>query len=243
MTAINSMWHHNSSAFYAGFFAILVHCSAPNSVQAQTTSSTVVSIADHLTPTGHPARKFVVQLAWDYAMRIGHLNQFEAFLRNRHASICNELCRDRVIGAYFAGDEVPGPSDLLRYVFTATCFGIIRSDDRMGDALSILQERLGVDPWYNAPQGMSDYDKVVIRDVIGNALKSYLKTDRIDDAKPRFDKVVRLWHATAGVSRPTKSNVYPIGWTSTQEQAARVACSRTTVDRRNAIQNKSAATQ
>lgn len=218
--------------FIAIVLAIFMSPVVPVTSLAQGTSSTIVSIADHLAPVGHPARKFVVQLAWDYAMRLGHLNRFEAFLSNRDTSICNELCRSNVIGAYFAGDEGNSPSDLIRYVFTATCFGVVRRDDRLGEALTILESRLGADTWYNAPKGLSDYDKFVVRDVLGNALKYYLATDRLEDAKPRFGNIYRLLQATAGINRPVKASVYPIGWTSAQEQAARVACNRTSIDRR-----------
>jgi hypothetical protein len=221
----------------SGSIAVLVLSVTPRFAQAQNTAATIESIANHLAPVGHPARTFVVQLAGDYAMRIGHLNQFEAFLRNRDDLICNELCKDRVTGAFYASDEKSSsPSDLLRYVFTATCFGVIRSDERMGAALAILEEQLGRHTWYLAANGLSPYDKIVIRDVIGNALKTYLQTDRIDDGKHhKLERVVRLWHATTTETRPAKANVQAISWSAVQQKAARAACSRATVDRRDAI--------
>jgi hypothetical protein len=210
-----------------------------SSAEAQT-SQGVKAVVDELAPGVHPGRSFVEAYAAVIAPQLTNLDEFAAFLSTNQTQICNLLCQKHVTGAFFKGDA-RGPGDLIRYVFTATCYGIIPSMRHRGLALADLETVLGNQTWYRDSRNLSEYDKLVIRDVLGDALKDYLGQNYLGTkpnvppvAKANFGRVVALWRAAYRKGAPRISDL-PMMWSESQDQAALTACKGSGIEKLNPL--------
>jgi hypothetical protein len=215
--------------------AVLI--SVVSSVARAQSQTSIQVVIDELAPTGHDGRSFVETYANVVANRLTDLDDFANFLKTQKPEICNLLCQRHVTGAYFKGDA-RGPGDLIRYVFTSTCYGVIPSLRRKGLALADLETVLGSQNWYRDPTKLSTYDKIVIRDVLGDALKDYLGENHLGPkpgtapvAKANFGRVVALWKAAYRNGAP-KINSLPAMWSESQDLAAFAACKDAAIEKR-----------
>jgi hypothetical protein len=138
-------------------------------------------------------RRFVLSYVTALEPFIGPLDNFVDLLEGRQSHICNLLCLERVTGAFRARAETSA-ADLVRYVFTATCFGFVPDDNHVGKALAQLDGLLKLDP--KALEPMSPADRALLRELLGDTIKSWEKITSMD--KTRFKGVLRLWKEALG---------------------------------------------
>jgi hypothetical protein len=151
----------------AAMFALCI--SSATTMAQQFPPSSVVKVVDALTRPDDPARSFVQTYAEKVASRLGDLDDFAEFLSSTDRVLCNLLCSAQVAPGYFRRDTLHW-ADLIRYVFSSTCYGVSR--DLRRTALKDLDDILFPIPgatmrsWY---KDFPDAGNVIIY-VLGGAM-------------------------------------------------------------------------
>jgi hypothetical protein len=134
---------------------------------------------------------------------LGDLDYFTSVVEGREPFACNLLCRDGVVPNFWLNRPVT-PIDLVRYVFTATCYGYLPDEQHRFAALKQLDGVLGslakLDVNFYAKLLLdNDNDKKFVRAELGDILLN-------DDVKFReftakFDNIKQLWHHAKGMEK------------------------------------------
>jgi hypothetical protein len=161
----------------------------------------------------------------DYVARlessIGQLDNFIDVMDGKAPYACNLLCMAKTAPAFFRPVQ-PSPFDLIRYVFTATCYGVVPDPQFRPRALADLEVSiresmsvLSVRP--------SAYEGWILREILGEAAKS---VDQKFPKQATFPWVRDLWKR--GYRSSDAKAIYPTLWVDGQLSASRKACEAAT---------------
>jgi hypothetical protein len=148
---------------------------------------------------------------------IGELNNFISVMDKSSISACNLLCEVHAAAAFYRPTR-PSPFDLVRYVFTATCYGIVPDPLFRMKALADLEYVLNRDDLI-ARVKFSTYEAWIVRTVLGDAVKF---VDAEFPKKTQYRRIRDLWR-NAYRSSPNHTN-YPPEFVEGQLAASRKAC-------------------
>jgi hypothetical protein len=150
------------------------------------------------------------------------LNGFENFIRGLEdpsKPICNYLCQRRVAAAFWF-DTKATPIDLVRYVFTATCFGLRPGPTHRGAALKQLESALGKVADDELRQlFVTNQDRYFVRVLLGDVAAT--EAPEFSES-PKFTRWTKFWRSALTPSylrtRPLPKPIGPI------DLAAKDAC-------------------
>jgi hypothetical protein len=138
---------------------------------------------------------------------------FIDLIEGRDPSSCNLLCRQGLVPRFW----LSGPAtavDLIRYVFTNTCYGV--SGQYQARALADLNAVLGrlhtIETSYAELLGspnIAEKDREFVRGQLGD-IQSVHDPDFSNITRPKFDNVKSLWqHAAVRPTRPALPSLRP----------------------------------
>ena len=138
------------------------------------------------------ARNFVVRYVELLEPTLGPLDNFVAVVDGQIDYACNLLCQKHFVPGFRVEYEI-GVSDLVRYVFTSTCFGVIHDDDHIAKALSQL-DKLTKEFKNEFFEKLPRQDQKSLRELIGDTIKSWENIARMDSS--RFSRLHEVWQLT-----------------------------------------------
>jgi hypothetical protein len=168
-----------------------------------------------------------------YAARLdgptGPLDDLAGFvdlLEGRDPSSCNLLCKQGLVSKFWLN----GPAtavDLIRYVFTNTCYGVSEQYQRKAllDLNAVLNRLYTTDTTYAellGNQNIAEKDRDFARGQLGDIQSVHDPNFSVINP-PKFDNIKSLWQHAAGNSAPPHRK--PLELSADQKSAIRDACS------------------
>jgi hypothetical protein len=206
------------SAFMFFVAGLAIASSSPARAQS-TNADRVYEALKAANPEVVAQEKFIRDYVSRLDQPIGALDNFVAVIDGSSKSACNLLCQAHLMPAFFRTSRV-NALDLVRYVFTSTCYGVINDEQHRGKALDDLEAVALTSYFLNETKlAKSQDESYILRRVLGDAVKA-MEVDF--PAITKYSRLRQLWQA----GRPgdnTRSN-YPHRTSPLELAAQYTAC-------------------
>jgi hypothetical protein len=194
------------NACLASLIVAAILCLPTAALTQSATSEKVYEVLLKANPEVGKQKDFVVAYSDKLMERLRSLDGFVSVMDGRETKICNLLCQSHVASAFYRGETVKA-LDLVRYVFTSTCYGVLNDPEHRGKALKDLED-VAQSSYLRNPTELakSEEDSYILRHILGDALKAWEPNFTKVTAFPRLKK---LWEAGYPTD-PTRTNSPPI---------------------------------
>jgi hypothetical protein len=164
---------------------------------------------NRVSPLNNTQAQFVRDYSTALMPKLRDLDNFVDALNAPTEGICNLLCRKGIVPRFWVSQSA-SPVDLIRYVFTSTCYGVT-SEHRPGafKLLNTIVAGLNGTTAFDAAaklfEPLSPTDQYFMRNEFGDMLRS---VDPAFNVRPSFPSATLLWqqaHKSRSGSAPTRS--------------------------------------
>lgn len=178
-------------------WTVILGCLAQSTATLADPPPSVGRVVEALAAPGDPARQFVQSYAEKVADRIGNLDEFANAVAGERPQICNIVCQACAAPAYFKSKDRQSWVELIRYVFTSTCYGVAPEfrRDALDDIEGVLSLMGNYDPQKLFPGGASIEGEVVVH-VLERAVKLNAADNQYGSDGKRYPAILRLAEAS-----------------------------------------------